>query len=787
MGGDERHLMKLPTMGTTDPTAMLQAVRNLAKAQNAKEQSPEVVSTLVASIGTTLDEMKTLLHTQHDAAQNQLDAQFDEIGACAASESHGTGAISDLAGEVAAAEQCRADRAAAEAAQEETCNAWTTHAVQTRNARPECLTNTATAAEILANFHELQAFLADELPILDERNAACNDAIVFSSSEDERCEAVETEFDGSFCQHQQSCAFLHGCNNHEVEVLNALHEDAAWAMNARKDQFRTIAQVECLLTLITTAIQDNATASDDDLETCDGDVSVETLVLTMQEPATLAPCPAHTAEDPECPSFNMPAMWDNGVGVGGSGIHVGQLNVGPNLRAPPDGNWQLAMNLDTGDGNALHYANAEFWEGAAVLGGATSDSSAALSQDYKNPDVFNAEGLEKVMIVVHDEGELLGWRTWNTNGAHGSLREYFAAANTCSGGSFSHGNSVALATSSIDAEVGTLDSHEPMVVQGNVGTLWVNAGDGDNNRLSPTRNPGGNYGWGLGTAYDQGGNPCAQTMRPQADAELRADVHHWGSAGGIGGLIGTDHVCGGDNGGVASCPQGRCGSCPWTVPSGLNYDYAIFVSGPEAAAPVGGGGGGNSNAVPLDGLVAWYSIDNFDASSGTWSDKSGNSLNAQVTSGALTLVQEEGGPALHGTTSTQIEFGDVIPSTFTVAGVTRYTGGTRQRILNGHGANWLHGHWGSRTCVAHYNGWITSHSTYDGQDDWHVMIGQNSPNGIMRCDGNDVRQSSHQGSSATGLHINRGGEVSDFAVREVITWNRALSEAEIDAVSEYLR
>ena len=31
---------------------------------------------------------------------------------------------------------------------------------------------------------------------------------------------------------------------------------------------------------------------------------------------------------------------------------------------------------------------------------------------------------------------------------------------------------------------------------------------------------------------------------------------HWGSAGGIGKLIGTDHICNDD--GEASCPEGRC-------------------------------------------------------------------------------------------------------------------------------------------------------------------------------------------------------------------------------------
>ena len=49
--------------------------------------------------------------------------------------------------------------------------------------------------------------------------------------------------------------------------------------------------------------------------------------------------------------------------------------------------------------------------------------------------------------------------------------------------------------------------------------------------------------------------------------------------------------------------------------------------------------------------------------------------------------------ALSGTTSSVIAFGAVIKSEFTVCSVTRYTGGTKGKILQG-STNWLHGHYG---------------------------------------------------------------------------------------------
>jgi len=198
-----------------------------------------------------------------------------------------------------------------------------------------------------------------------------------------------------------------------------------------------------------------------------------------------------------------------------------------------------------------------------------------------------------------------GWRQWYEQGqgrAH-SLKDYFNRHNRCDQ-TFSGGHSVLLGNH-VETEVGVLDSHEPMVSQEGH-HLWVNAGAGDNNRMSTTKESNGNLGWGLGTAYDQGGHPCQVTARPQADAEFKVDHSHWGSGGGIGGLIGTDHVCGGDghDTNIASCTGGRCGACPWTVPSGINYDYAIFVAGDGIS-------GGAPAPPPTQGSGEWVLVANM--------------------------------------------------------------------------------------------------------------------------------------------------------------------------------
>lgn len=195
----------------------------------------------------------------------------------------------------------------------------------------------------------------------------------------------------------------------------------------------------------------------------------------------------------------------------------------------------------------------------------------------------------------------------------------------------------------------------------------------------------------------------------------------------------------------------------------------------------------DTSAIPRDGMVAWFSMDNFDANSGTWTDESGNGLTGRVTHGQLQVVEEEDGPALHGTTSTHVDFGHIVHSHFTIASVQRYREGRHGRILDGTNFNWLHGHWGNNACVGYYNGWKTSHSR-GSDNEWKVVIGQNGGPGQFTCNGENIATTGG-GQGNTGVKINSGahsGETSDFAIREVIAWNRHLSQEELNAVNNFL-
>ena len=194
--------------------------------------------------------------------------------------------------------------------------------------------------------------------------------------------------------------------------------------------------------------------------------------------------------------------------------------------------------------------NTDFWQSATALGGATSDSAAQYTHDFKDATVISTIVTAKLLIVVHKNGgPARGWRQW-TLLSQKTLQEWFATAR----GSRWWANKMASTSDggcwTTDAGDEYLDESEPMVrntvtAGGNNGPhtdeLWVNSNtvsSNDYNRLV-TRKSGdtsdqGNLGWGLGTLYDADYGECA-SARPQADAQMHTTIHHWGSCGGIGG------------------------------------------------------------------------------------------------------------------------------------------------------------------------------------------------------------------------------------------------------------
>jgi hypothetical protein len=140
--------------------------------------------------------------------------------------------------------------------------------------------------------------------------------------------------------------------------------------------------------------------------------------------------------------------------------------------------------------------------------------------------------------------------------------------------------------------------------------------------------------------------------------------------------------------------------------------------------------------------------------------------------------------SISGTTATKLLWPEnSIPSTFTVCSVTRYTGGTRVRILTcadspSQSVNWLHGQDDSKRGVAHYQGYQTEWATQGVLDDWLVMCGTNAG---ATAPGNIILDQDEIGTADGGVgscRLNIGYSdwalPSDWAVHSLFIWDYSL-------------
>ena len=221
----------------------------------------------------------------------------------------------------------------------------------------------------------------------------------------------------------------------------------------------------------------------------------------------------------------------------------------------------------------------------------------------------------------------------------------------------------------------------------------------------------------------------------------------------------------------------------------------------------------NPGNPPSQGMVAWFKSE--DAGS-VWPSSVGNiEAVASVNSVFRTVGAGYGADRpvtyIQGNHRSQFRFGgagEVLKPTFTICSVTRYAGERagatqRQRILQTDKVNFLHGHWRDFSGIAYYQDWV---STPDSQlpstkskmiFDWVVLCGTNGAQRLYELQGSPgtpKNVAKHQARlshpSDSTLYVNggyHGEEASDFAVMEVITWDRALSDDEMKASVEYLK
>ena len=337
------------------------------------------------------------------------------------------------------------------------------------------------------------------------------------------------------------------------------------------------------------------------------------------------------------------------------------------------------------------------------------------------------------------------------------------------------------------------------------GTLTAKGGGGGvhhgGNTTSTTKD-GGSGGGGANMYSGVGGNTTQSSQ--SGDSGTYGYGHdggdngdgNWGSggggAGGVGGNTNRSTISGAGGVGKYIDFARNYGDEGWFAGggSGGTRDRGTISSGGK-----GGGGAGTKTSV-----LAGHGLEHTGGGGGGGGYNGGTSGQVGGNGGSgivivkFSLLYGKGPtafPFLYGTTTDGLRFPTSVMDTssdYTLFHVARYykPSGTptRNRIFDGVTSNWLSGFHGGKSGVAHHDGWLTQTTDIHG-DNWLISTDQKD---LYRSNGID-RTISGSGSTSRQLSINYGhytGELSDWAVAEVIVYDRELSMNEYLSIESYL-
>jgi len=95
--------------------------------------------------------------------------------------------------------------------------------------------------------------------------------------------------------------------------------------------------------------------------------------------------------------------------------------------------WTMVLNLATSDGHVMWWGN-NLWQNSATYGNVTP--AYAFQTDIKSP-AWNSLGSQNyVMLMVHQQGVMVGYRSWcRSTGYISPMYTYYSAGNCISSGS----------------------------------------------------------------------------------------------------------------------------------------------------------------------------------------------------------------------------------------------------------------------------------------------------------------------------------------------------------------
>ncbi|CAE7244822.1 unnamed protein product [Symbiodinium pilosum] len=189
--------------------------------------------------------------------------------------------------------------------------------------------------------------------------------------------------------------------------------------------------------------------------------------------------------------------------------------------------------------------------------------------------------------------------------------------------------------------------------------------------------------------------------------------------------------------------------------------------------------------VPAEGLVSWFRSEDAGPS---WKSSVG-AFTAEAQGGLVRAAPRHYGAELkhiYGDSKSSFTFGDILPSTFTMCSLSAYTGIAQGKILRGE--NFWHGHAEGQAGSVFYGQMVHDEKNLTGTRNWIALCASNQHEFVF-LDGMEIaaKFAGSGGKTVVGINDGPAEEHSDWAVAEILTWDRVLTRYEMNEVQNYLR
>lgn len=238
------------------------------------------------------------------------------------------------------------------------------------------------------------------------------------------------------------------------------------------------------------------------------------------------------------------------------------------------GGWTLALNLDTSDGHVMWWADS-LWTNSSTYGSASSPFTA----DHKNESFYSLTGTTKIMVVVHQQGTYVGWKSFSKVNTKTLLELLQGGDNTQIANAVQNSSTGSVWTGERLVRLSTA-LYANRCVQTGGGCVTASGGSPDGDRIgSGESSPSDNVGGGLGNWHDMnycctGSSYAGHTCNNSAFRTTSEAQAGWSSCYGGSGYFGSDTFGTAGN----TCNDTTCSKANWASASGFAYDYAIFLS-----------------------------------------------------------------------------------------------------------------------------------------------------------------------------------------------------------------